>query len=132
MKPRIIKFRAWDKRTNLMLDERNGSNFGIELNAQGQLLYFREDDKGQMSEMEDLILMQYTGLKDKNGVEIYEGDIIKDKFDYYWKVIWENGSIQAIRNDKTNITDHFPVASHIKERDLEVIGNIYENSNLIK
>ena len=83
----------------------------------------------------DNTLMQYTGLKDKNGVEIYEGDILSlirclDKHficmcnklpdkDFTDVVIFENGEFTC--NELGNIPDYY-----------EIIGNIYENPELLK
>jgi len=77
-------------------------------------------------------VMQYTGLKDKNGKEIYEGDVIK----YFHKVV---GEIKRVVNYKYGMYGikgimtgtHIPFAN-ILESEYEVIGNIYENSELLE
>lgn len=78
-------------------------------------------------------LMQYTGLKDKNGKEIYEGDIVIYDTDggKKAKVIWKNGGFVFIYEDGIeNITSESWYAPH----DIpltEIIGNIYENQELL-
>lgn len=73
----------------------------------------------------DLFLMQSTGLKDKNGVEIYEGDIFRFG-DRNYVVIYNLGSFGCFEDDK-----YFPLGE-IFYRNGEVIGNIYENPELLE
>ena len=76
-------------------------------------------------------LMQYTGLKDKNNKEIYEGDILFESFgERYYKVVFENGSVRA--EFEGDFEEHsFDLIDVVLHR-CEIIGNIYENPELIK
>lgn len=77
--------------------------------------------------LSEVVLMQSTGLKDKNGVEIFEGDIVVIKYsehglDYYEKIVFENGTFTAGDEDWLyNIKDYCVVC-----------GNIYENPELLE
>src|SRR5574343_105779 len=97
-------------------------------------------------ERDELVLMQYAGLKDKNGKEIYEGDILKylgkdsrNEKNYHTRVVvwkessgaWRMKKITGDDNDffKKKYRAHFSERSQEKH---EVIGNIYENPELLK
>lgn len=73
----------------------------------------------------DLKIMQCTGLKDKNGKEIYEGDILFASFrEEYPKVVFENGSFRAECDEYSLKLEDFADV-------FEVVGNIYENPELL-
>ena len=118
---REIKFRAWDKLNKEM--------FNVEsINFQERRVY---KDVVSYRNFNDIELMQYTGLKDKNNKEIYEGDILSDGNDEKpYKVIFENGSFRA--EFEGDFEEYSFDLIDIVAQGCEVVGNIYENSELIK
>jgi len=126
---REIKFRAWDKRNKRM-----------ECNAtiEGGLAYFEDRNETRGKRVSNLI-MQYTGLKDKNGNEIYEGDIVNALGVAnmpYPEWVYNPGGEVKFGNGKYYIRRERPYIcqdlSEYLERNLEVIGNIWENPELLK
>ena len=75
-------------------------------------------------------LMQYTGLKDKNGKEIYEGDIVKGKEDEPMLVIWRNDLASFGLTKKGWMFTHF-FGETLEPEECSIIGNIYENPELL-
>ena len=74
-------------------------------------------------------LMQYTGLKDSKGKEIYEGDILKDEFGRVCLVYWIEEEARFALRQKHRRTEYFMITNHLIE---EIIGNIYENPELLE
>ena len=79
-----------------------------------------------------MILMQFTGLKDKNGKEIYEGDIVKILGGEYEQGFYEWDEIVQIKDLIYDGFNLMMTISQIGNQAIEVIGNIYENSNLLR
>lgn len=146
-KQREIKFRIWDKLLGRM-EKVQQLIFGINYDY-GRIIAVIEcvdkdnnqetiyktyqrviyTDDGEKSEG---ILMQYTGLKDKNGKEIYEGDIVKNKLGLF--VVIEDGCAMFEVRDEQRITfKQLPLIEFFAEdENVEVIGNIFENQDLLK
>lgn len=131
-----IKFRAWDIRKNVMR-EVVVLHFKEASNISGAS-YWSEDMELKSLHGNYIELMQYTGLKDSNGVDIYEGDLL---------------SIQIVRDAKKTVTivfedgafgvkdelfgwgygkEFYPLKTIINNHKVEVIGNIHENKELLE
>ena len=128
---RDIKFRVWDKVTKRIHicgeDIHDTISFEIETNK--AYYYNLQNGCGSLREDSDYVLMQYTGLKDKNGKEIYEGDIVYIIPEDETGVIeWDNESARYIVIYDNIITDF----DNWYGKDLEVIGNIYDNPELLE
>lgn len=112
---REIKFRAWDKETKRMF---NVAKLDISYDYQN-----------------NVILMQHTGLHDKNGVKVYDGDILSAHLDSIFpqnetiaQVLWHEYGWYIKEHDSVDFT---PIDSS-DDGLWEVVGNIYENPELLE
>ena len=120
---REIKFRAWHKEKKIM-----GEVLGIDI-LHKEIFFSNEDvDCYGHIDFKDIELMQYTGLKDKNNKEIYEGDIVTLHNNKY-KVIFNTEEARfVLRDDEFEM--NIPFTNNNNER-MEVLGNVYENPELL-
>ena len=125
---REIKFRAWLKEDKRMVNVET-MDF-----TDKSIQYLKKSEINnayilRRESFDDVELMQYTGLTDKNGTGIYEGDIVvlnNIENDNMCIVRYEHSSYRlegwSLREDLSNVEDRF----------LEVVGNIYESKNLLE
>jgi len=120
MANRAIKFRAWDgirmTTSGIMFNTSTGSlevPSAPSFNPTGKLI-------------DSYRLMQFTGILDKNGKEIYEGDLVKhDAWEYPFEVIYDQEKARFVCAMKKRLTQSINGIS------LTVVGNIFENKDLL-
>jgi len=146
----LLRFRAWLKKEQKM------DNYIDHISWLEDELYCIGDGITYMVLAEDLVLMQSTGLKDKNGKEIFEGDILKfnDEWNEYCHEGYVDGSVEGVnyvevvkgeacfefgktRYPESSLfiymeDEHLSFAELVKDKDFgfEIVGNVYENSEL--
>ena len=132
----IHKFRAWHIYKQIMcevirIDFEQGI-VTLDLETDDDEYYWMETDWN----FSDVEIMQYTGCRDKNGLEIFEGDVIKDKYDKIWLVQRYVGAFVITNkipdsDGQTSTYSHFSNLSN-HHFYFEVIGNMWNNPELLE
>lgn len=129
-----IKFRAWLKNkkemVNIALINYVSKYITYVLNKKGNTLAITDE------KFNNIEFLQYTGMKDKNGKEIFEGDILEYKHPYDGR-IRERQVVKYMKNQSSfGIDDKYgneiPLYTIAMSNYFKVIGNIYENKELLK
>lgn len=123
---REFKMKAWLKKEKKMV-----AIIGIDFNY--EYIRYTEDsnlfnENYKTAEFKDIELLQFTGLKDNGGQELYEADVIKfnDGIDDIYGLISYDDEDGTYRVSYENITEHLSE----REGDFEIVGNIFENPDL--
>lgn len=121
-----FKMKAWLKKEKKMV-----AIIGIDFNY--EYIRYTEDDNlfnenYKTAEFKNIELLQFTGLKDNGGQELYEADVIKfnDGIDDIYGLISYDDEDGTYRVSYENITEHLSE----REGDFEIVGNIFENPQL--
>lgn len=120
-----LKFRAWLKQEKKMVEVKS-----LHLSTRKIMYGYSNNSQSygnKVMSFDDVILMQATGLKDINGKDIYEGDMIKGfdgAYDYEGYIKYNESYYDVVCDDYNRALDFMEV--------IEVIGNIYENEELVK
>lgn len=138
---REIKFRAWHLSKKIMAEVGDFNwtgkvHISYKQGPEKSGYFFGGNNVGDDWLKDEHILMQFTGLKDKNGKEIYEGDIITfiyktsvrdDGTTAIWEIYWHDGGFSyGKKSEKYAMSVYHEWASRV-----EVIGNIYETPHLL-
>lgn len=118
-----FRFRAWDKSFNKYCENVIVSTINEKITVYGRLV----NGRTQLIPNSHVVLEQCTGLKDANGTLIYEGDIVWTDEDGYGHIRWDNELAQFFI-----ATEEYYTFDNIFPSEMEVIGNIHENPELLE
>lgn len=137
---RVIKFRAWDKSNNRMHPDIWSINWDFKPNQPKALIVGSIASNLVINEQyvikePNFVLLQSTGLKDKNGVEIYEGDVLKESsggifLEFQYEVIWDE-KWATFKLDWTRVANSIQYPGWNRGIEMEIIGNVYLNPELL-
>lgn len=147
----LIKFRAWDKELQYMFYDIENAYDGLPYPDNASEKDYEMYDKlnetfnaecfSSFLEDERFVVMQCTGLKDKKGKEIYEGDIYKDGEGLLFTVVWYEEGLQGLYLSHRSydgekyikkVYSHFGHETESKRWGIEVVENIHKNPELLE
>lgn len=134
---RNIKFRFWDKKQGKMFERVTMIALQWECEEDPPVYVGNNEfnyGNGTVPHYSDGHLMQFTGLHDKNGKEIYEGDILKTialSNDHNQRGAITKSPIEYFHGNVCLSITHVPLYPFCINHDIEIIGNIYENPELL-
>lgn len=136
---REIKFRAWNKKTKRFFkptyEAYKGNLFDISIDMNGMVLERTIKFSCNTINHDNWILMQFTGLKDKNDVDIYEGDIVECTMGFKGGTLPHMGEIVYMEEFGAFATENQAGKTLLQNHHLNsftVIGNIHESPELLE
>jgi len=128
MSARNLKFRVWDKKNNEFINDDSKSYDGNGITLNGVYAECSQSQFGYQKEPENYIVQQFTGWKDQNGKEIYDGDVIT----YGMSGLSAPRGAVPCGEGWTKIEEvKWPEYSTIRQSMTRIIGNIFENPELL-
>lgn len=123
---RKLKFRAWDNKNKEMHLNPVVTNYSWYKDHKHYEsdISFEDTPKGQ-------VIMQYTGICDKNGKPIYEGDIVKTKSGWMTEIVYTGYKFNGVYRNADGSWDDELEDDILRDKNIEVVGNVYENNNLL-
>lgn len=124
-----LKFRVWDIERECYVDEAELA--GITPDGK-YILYIEEEEISRLEIDENYVVEFDTGLKDKNGKEIYEGDIVEYTTCYYGKEKRHRKVVEWSEWDSDDFGEPHNLGYSNLSECMEVIGNVHENADLLE
>lgn len=127
-----IEFRAWDKKNKRMIEPDNI----VKIDFENEEIVIKEDNKYTALKFDDIVLMQYAGVKDAYHQKIYEGDIVeylkrqRGIVKYTVGSYYIDGVMKITRKDGVLLKRNS--LSNFWSDEIKVVGNIYENPELLE